>query len=254
MSEHVASESLKDKVAVVTGGSKGIGAETAIHLAAAGAAVVVNYASDKAGAEKTVAAITKAGGRAVAVQADVSKPAEVARLFAESDKAFGGRLDVLVNNAGVYPMAPLDGVTAEHFHKVFDANVLGLILATQAAAKRFGDKGGTVVNVSSIASHNGFPGLAVYAASKGAVDAVTRVLATELGPKKVRVNAVNPGPVATEGTANFFTEDAKKQMSGMSPLGRIGQPADIAKVIVFLASDASGWLTGETLYTTGGIR
>ena len=253
MSE-LASQSLQGKVAVVTGGSKGIGAESAIHLAAAGAAVVVNYSSDKAGAGRTVAAIIKDGGKAVAVQADVSKPADVDRLFAEADKAFGGRLDVLVNNAGIYPFAPLDQVTPEHFHKVIDVNVLGLILATQAAAKRFGDKGGAVVNVSSVASVKGFPGSTVYSATKGAVDAVTRVLATELGPRKIRVNAVNPGGVATEGTAGFLNGEAEKQMAAMAALGRMGRPGDIAKVVVFLASDASGWLTGETLFASGGIR
>ncbi len=248
------SESLKNKVAIVTGASKGIGAESAIQLAAAGAAVVVNYASDKAGADKTVAAITQAGGRAVAVQADVSKPAEVERLFAESDKAFGGHLDVLVNNAGVYPFAPLDGVTPEHFHKVFDLNVLGLLLVTKAAVERFGDAGGTVVNVSSIAAVKGMPGTVVYSATKAAVDAITRVLATELGPKKVRVNAVNPGGVRTEGAAGFLGGDVEKQMAASAALGRLGEPADIAKVVVFLASDASGWLTGETLFATGGVR
>ncbi len=248
------SDSLKNKVALVTGASKGIGAESAIRLAAEGAAVVVNYASDQAGAEKTVTAIKSAGGRAVAVRADVSKPAEVERLFAESDKAFGGRLDVLVNNAGVYPFAPLDQITPEHFHKVFDLNVLGLVLASQAAAKRFGDRGGAIVNVSSLVAVKGFPGMAIYSATKGAVDAITRVLASELGPRKIRVNSVAPGAVRTEGAAGFLTGDAEKQMSAMSPLGRVGRPDDIANVVVFLASDASGWLTGETLYTTGGIR
>ena len=248
------SESLKNKVAVVTGASKGIGAESAIQLAAAGAAVVVNYASDKAGADRTVDAIKSAGGRAVAVQADVSKPAEVERLFAESDKAFGGRLDVLVNNAGIYGFAPLEGVTPEHFHKHFDLNVLGLILASQAAAKRFGDKGGTIVNVSSVVAVKAFPGTVVYSATKGAVDSVTRVLATELGPKKIRVNAVNPGAVKTEGAAAFLNDEVEKANNATVALGRMGQPGDIAKVVVFLASDASGWLTGETLFATGGVR
>ena len=247
------SGSLQGKVALVTGASKGIGAESAIQLAAAGASVVVNYASDKAGADKAVAAIKAAGGKAVAVQADVSKPAEVDRLFAEVDKAFG-KLDVLVNNAGIYPFAPLDGVTPEHFHKVFDLNVLGLILATQAAAKRFGDGGGTVVNVSSIAAVKGMPGTVVYSATKGAVDALTRVLATELGPKKIRVNAVNPGGVKTEGASAFLGGDVEKQMAASAALGRLGEPDDIAKVVVFLASPESGWLTGETLFATGGVR
>ena len=246
---------LQGKVALVTGASKGIGAEAAIGLAAAGAAVVVNYASDRAGAEKTVAMIAKAGGRAVAVQADVSKAADVERLFAESDKAFGGRLDVLVNNAGVYDFAPLEAVTPEHFHKHFDLNVMGLILASQAAAKRFGDKGGTIVNVSAGFSVKGFPGTVVYSATKGAVDSVTRVLATELGPRKVRVNAVNPGAVKTEGAAAFLTDpNVEKEYAKHTALNRLGVPDDIAKVVVFLAGPDSGWLTGETLFATGGVR
>ncbi len=250
------SKSLEGKVAVVTGASKGIGAESAIQLAAAGASVVVNYASDQAGADKTVAAITKAGGRAVAVRADVSKPADVERLFAESDRAFGGRLDVLVNNAGVYGFSPLDGITPEHFHKHFDLNVLGLILASQAAARRFGDAGGSIVNVSSLVSTKGFPGSTVYTATKAAVDGITRVLAAELGPKKVRVNAVNPGVVITEGThaAGFTGGEFEAAYVKSTALGRAGQPGDIAKVVVFLASDAGGWLTGETLFATGGVR
>ena len=249
------SESLKNKVAIVTGASKGIGAESAIQLAAAGASVVVNYASDQAGAEKTVATITKAGGKAVAVRADVSKPADVERLFAEADKAFGGRLDVLVNNAGIYGFAPLEGVTPEHFHKHFDLNVLGLLLATQAAAKRFGDGGGTIVNVSSVVAVKGFPSTVVYSATKGAVDAVTRVLATELGPRKIRVNAVNPGAVKTEGSAGFMGDpNVEREYAKASAFNRLGVPDDIAKVVVFLASDASGWLTGETLFATGGVR
>ena len=247
------SGSLQNKVAIVTGASKGIGAESAIQLAAAGASVILNYSSDRAGAERAVATIKAAGGKAVAVQADVSKPAEVDRLFAEADKAFG-RLDVLVNNAGIYPFAPLDGVTPEHFHKVFDLNVLGLLLATRAAAERFGEAGGTVVNVSSIAAVKGMPGTVVYSATKGAVDAITRVLATELGPKKIRVNAVNPGGVKTEGAAAFLGGDVEKQMAASAALGRLGEPADIARVVVFLASPESGWLTGETLFATGGVR
>ena len=247
------SESLKNKVALVTGASKGIGAGIAKDLAAAGASVVVNYASDKAGAERTVAAINAAGGVAVAVQADVSKPADVDRLFAESDKAFGGRLNVLVNNAAVYSMTPLDQITPEDFYRHFELNVLGLLLATKAAAKRFGDAGGSVVNVSSLAS-KGVPGLSVYSATKGAVDALTRSLATELGPRKIRVNAVNPGLVATEGNAAFRGGDFEKDIVKSTALGRVGTPADIAGVVTFLASDASGWLTGETLFATGGVR
>jgi 3-oxoacyl-[acyl-carrier protein] reductase len=249
-------KSLENKVALVTGASKGIGAEIALQLADAGAAVVVNYASDRAGAQRVVDAIKTKGGKAVAVQADVGKPAEVKRLFAESDKAFGGKLDVLVNNAGVYGFAPLPEVTPESFHKHFDLNVLGVILASQEAAARFGDAGGAIVNVSSLVSIKGFPGSVVYSATKAAVDSVTRVLATELGPRKVRVNAVNPGVVVTEGThaAGFVGGDFEKAYVSATALGRSGQPGDIASVVVFLASPASGWLTGETLFATGGVR
>jgi 3-oxoacyl-[acyl-carrier protein] reductase len=250
------SKSLEGKVAVVTGASKGIGAESARQLAGAGAAVVVNFASDKAGAERVVDAIKAAGGRAVAVQADVSKPADVERLFAASDKAFGGRLDVLVNNAGIYQFASLEQVTAESFHKHFDLNVLGLILASQAAAKRFGDAGGAIVNVGSLVGIKGFAGTLVYSASKGAVDTVTRVLASELGPRKIRVNAVNPGVVITEGTqtAGLADGDFEKQYISLTALGRSGTPNDVAQVVLFLAGPASGWLTGETLFATGGVR
>jgi 3-oxoacyl-[acyl-carrier protein] reductase len=250
------SKKLEGKVAVVTGASKGIGAEVARQLGAAGAAVVVNYASDRAGAERVVNAIKTAGGRAVAVQADVGKPAEVKRLFAESDKAFGGKLDVLVNNAGVYQFAPLAEVTPEHFHKQFDLNVLGLILASQEAAKRFGDAGGSIVNVSSLVSVKGFPTTLVYSATKGAVDTVTRVLASELGPRKIRVNSVNPGVVITEGfqSAGFGGSDLEREYVKSTALGRAGEPGDIAQVVLFLASPASGWLTGETLFATGGVR
>ena len=247
------SQSLQGRVALVTGASKGIGAGIAKDLAAAGASVVVNYASDKAGADKTVAAITAAGGKAVAVQADVSKPADVERLFAASDEAFGGKLDVLVNNAGIYGMMPFEQITPEHFNKEFGLNVLGLILATQAAVERFGDAGGSIVNLSSIASAKGVPGLSVYSATKGAVDSLTRSLASELGPRKIRVNAVNPGMVQTEGTAGFPKEFEAQHVATVA-LGRVGQPADIAGVVTFLASPASGWLTGETLFATGGVR
>jgi 3-oxoacyl-[acyl-carrier protein] reductase len=250
------SKSLDGKVAVITGASKGIGAESARQLAGAGAAVVVNYASDKAGAERVVESIKSAGGRAVAVQADVSRPADVERLFAASDKAFGGRLDVLVNNAGIYQFAPLEQVTPESFHKHFDLNVLGLILASQAAAKRFGDAGGTIVNVGSLVGIKGFPGSVVYSATKGAVDTITRVLASELGPRKIRVNAVNPGVVITEGThtAGVADGDLEKQYIATTALGRAGRPDDISQVVLFLATPASGWLTGETLFATGGVR
>jgi 3-oxoacyl-[acyl-carrier protein] reductase len=250
------SKSLENKVALVTGASKGIGAEIALQLADAGAAVVVNYASDKAGADRVVTAIKAKGGRAVAVQADVSKPAEVKRLFADADRAFGGTLDVLVNNAGVYGFAPLAEVTPEHFHRHFDLNVLGVILASQEAAKRFGEAGGSIVNISSLVSIKGFPGSSVYSATKAAVDSVTRVLSVELGPKKIRVNAVNPGVVITEGVkaAGFDGGDFEKAYIASTALGRSGQPGDIASVAVFLASPASGWLTGETLFATGGVR
>ena len=247
---------LKGKVAVVTGASKGIGAEIARQLGAAGTSVVVNYASDRAGAEGVVDAIKTAGGRAVAVQADVGKPAEVKRLFAEADKAFGGKLDVLVNNAGIYNFAPLAEVTPEHFHKQFDVNVLGLILASQEAAKRFGDAGGSIVNVSSLVSIKGIPASVVYSATKGAVDAVTRVLSAELGPRKIRVNSVNPGVVVTEGfeSAGFAGGDFEQAYVRTTALGRVGAPSDIAQVVLFLAGPESGWLTGETLFATGGVR
>src|SRR4051794_39741417 len=246
---------LDGKVAVVTGASKGIGASIARHLADAGAAVVVNYASSRQGAEKVVAEIAAAGGKAVAVQADVSKQADVKRLIAEAVKAFG-RLDVLVNNAGVYEFAPLEAVTAEHFHKQFDLNVLGLILTTQEAVKHVGPEGGSVVNVSSVVAASPAVNGSVYSASKAAVDAVTRSLAKELGPKKVRVNSVNPGMVETEGLhgAGISESDFRKQIEAQTPLGRIGQPQDVAPAVVFLASGDSGWLTGETLVIAGGYR
>jgi 3-oxoacyl-[acyl-carrier protein] reductase len=251
------SRRLTGKVAVVTGASKGIGAAIAKQLAEEGAAVVVNYASSKEGADRVVAEITGNGGRAVAVRADVAKPADVKRLFAEADKAFG-RLDVLVNNAGIYQFAPLDEVTPEHFHKQFDLNVLGLILATQEAARHFGPEGGSVVNISSVVSTYAPAGASVYSATKAAVDAVTRSLAKELGPRKVRVNAINPGMVETEGTTSAgITADEsefRKQVESQTPLGRIGQPRDIAPAAVFLASPESAWITGETFYISGGLR
>ncbi len=249
------SKKLEGKVAVVTGASKGIGAEVARHLAAEGAAVVVNYASSKAGADKVVAAITAKGGRAVAVQADVSKPDDVKTLFAETKKAFG-RLDVLVNNAGVYEFAPLEAVTPEHYHKQFNLNVLGLILATQEAVKLFGDAGGSVINVSSAVSRAALPSTTVYSATKAAVDSVTRSLGAELGPRKVRVNSVNPGLVETEGTATAGTSegDFRKMVEAGTPLGRVGRVDDIATVVTFLASDDAKWMTGETLFVSGGYR
>lgn len=248
---------LQGKVAVVTGASKGIGAEIAKQLAAAGAAVVVNYASSKEGADKVVAAVKEAGGKAVAVQADVSKQADVQRLFAEAKKAFG-TVDVLVNNAGIYEFAPLEAVTAEHFNKQFGLNVLGLLFASQAAAAQFGPAGGNIINVSSVVATVAPPAAAVYSATKAAVDAITGSLAKELGPKKVRVNSINPGLVATEGTttAGFAHSDAdfNKQYVAQTPLGRIGQPGDIAPAVVFLASDDAAWVTGQTLHISGGFR
>ena len=246
---------LKDRVAVVTGASKGIGAGIAKALAAEGAAVVVNYASSKEGADRVVAEITGKGGRAVAVQGDVSKASDVRHLFAETKRAFG-RLDVLVNNAGVYQFGALDEITEEQFHRLFNTNVLGLLLATQEAAKLFGPEGGTVINIGSTASRLTPPNTAVYTATKGAVDAVTQVLAKELGPKKIRVNSINPGMVETEGVraAGFIGSDFQKQLEAQTPLGRIAQPEDVAPVAVFLASADSGWLTGETLLASGGLR
>jgi 3-oxoacyl-[acyl-carrier protein] reductase len=249
------SQRLSGKVAVVTGASKGIGAEIARQLAADGAAVVVNYASSKAGAERVVADITGKGGRAVAVVADMARPADIQRLFAEAKKAFS-RLDILVNNAGIYELKPLEAVTPEHFHKHFDLNVLGLLLATQEAVKHFGPGGGSVINVSSVVSTSAFPGASVYSATKAAVDAVTRSLSTELGPRKIRVNSINPGMVETEGvrSAGLSTGDFRKQYEAQAPLGRIGQPRDVAPAVVFLASDDAAWITGETLYISGGFR
>src|SRR6266511_4180731 len=233
----MSTKKLSGKVAVVTGASKGIGASIAKHLAAEGASVVVNYASSKAGADKIVAEITGKGGKAVAVQADVAKKADIDRLFAESKKAFGA-LDILVNNAGIYEFVPLEGVTEDHFHRQFNLNVLGLILTTQAAVQQFGPAGGSIVNISFVASSAAPPTGSVYSATKAAVDAVTKSLAKELGPRKIRVNAINPGMVETEGvrSAGIADSDMRKQVEAMTPLGRIGQPQDIATAAVFLAS------------------
>jgi 3-oxoacyl-[acyl-carrier protein] reductase len=249
------SKKLSGAVAVVTGASKGIGAAIARHLAADGAAVVVNYASSKSGADKVVGEITAQGGRAVAIQADVAKKADVERLFAETRKVFG-QLDVLVNNAGVYEFLPLEQVTEEHFHRQFDVNVLGLILTTQAAVGQFGSAGGSIINISSVASTSAPAGGSVYSATKGAVDTVTKSLAKELGPRKIRVNAINPGMVETEGVhaAGMVGSDFQKQAEAQTPLGRIGQPQDIATVATFLASADSGWITGETFQVAGGYR
>jgi 3-oxoacyl-[acyl-carrier protein] reductase len=249
------SKKLAGKVAVVTGASKGIGASIAKHLAAEGASVVVNYASSKAGADKVVAEIAAQGGRAVAVQADVAKQADIDRLFAETKKSFGAA-DILVNNAGVYEFSPLEKINGEHFHKQFDLNVLGLLLTTQAAVNQFNGKGGSVINISSVVGVNPMPNAAVYSATKAAVDAVTKSLARELGPKKVRVNSINPGMIETEGfhTAGIAGSDMQKQVEAQTPLGRIGQPQDIATVATFLASSDSGWISGETFLVAGGFR
>jgi 3-oxoacyl-[acyl-carrier protein] reductase len=248
-------QKMAGQVAVVTGASKGIGAEIAMQLAAEGAAVVANYASSRAGAEKVVAAITGQGGKAVAVQADLSKPEDAQRLFHETKQTFD-RLDILVNNAGIYEFAPLEEITPEHFHKQFNLNVLGLLLATQEAVKLFGEKGGSVVNISSVVATLAPPATSVYSATKAAVNAITRSLAQELGPKKIRVNAVNPGMVETEGThsAGITESDFRKQVESQTPLGRIGKPADIAPAVVYLASSDAAWVTGETLYISGGMR
>jgi 3-oxoacyl-[acyl-carrier protein] reductase len=246
---------LNNKVAVVTGASKGIGASIAKGLAAEGASVVVNYASSKEGADRVVAEIVGEGGKAVAVQGDVSKAADVKRLFAETKKTFG-RLDVLVNNAGVYQFAPLEEITEDHFHRQFNTNVLGLILASQEAAKLFDSDGGSIINIGSVVSQITPPGSAVYTATKGAVDAVTHVLAKELGPKKIRVNSINPGMVETEGThsVGIIGSDMQKQLEAQTPLGGIAQPDYIAPIAVFLASQDSRWLTGETIVASGGMR
>jgi 3-oxoacyl-[acyl-carrier protein] reductase len=246
---------LEGKVAVVTGASKGIGASIAKHLAAEGAAVVVNYSSSKEGADRVVAEITAKGGKAIPLQADFGKQADIKRLFAETKKAFG-RLDVLVNNAGVYEFAPIEEVTPEHFHKMFDLNVLGLILASQEAVKLFGPTGGSIINISSVAATMAAPTTSVYSATKAAVDAVTKSLAKELGPRNIRVNSINPGMVDTEGyrAAGIAESDFRKQVESQTPLGRIGEPHDIAPAAVFLASSDSSWITGETFYISGGLR
>jgi 3-oxoacyl-[acyl-carrier protein] reductase len=246
---------LTGKVAVVTGASKGIGAGIAKELAAQGASVVVNYASSKEGAEKVVAEITKAGGKAIAVGGSVAKPAEIDKLFAETKKAYG-KVDILVNNAGVYKFEPLEAIGEEEIDRIFDTNVKGLLLATKAGVALFPPEGGSVINIGSVASEQTPATSAVYSGTKGAVDAITRVLAKELGPKKIRVNAVNPGPVATEGFKSGGIEgsDFEKSMIQSTPLGRIGQPDDIATVVAFLASEDARWVTGSLLQAAGGMR
>ncbi len=246
---------LENKVAVITGASKGIGAGIAKSLAEAGAAVVVNYASAKDGAEKVVAEIVNNGGRAVAIQGDVAKVADVERIFNETEKAFG-KADILVNNAGVYKFGAIEDINEEDFHHQFNINVLGLLLATQGAVKHFGNKGGSIINIGSAVTAITPPGSSIYTATKASVDSITQVLSKELGHQKIRVNSINPGMVETEGAhaAGFIGSDFHANAEKTAPLGRIGQPNDIAPIAVFLASDESGWLTGETLIASGGIR
>ncbi|MBD2608155.1 glucose 1-dehydrogenase [Scytonema hofmannii FACHB-248] len=248
---------LEGKIAVVTGASKGIGASIAKHLADEGAAVVVNYASSKEGADRVVAEIASTGGKAIAVQANVAKKVEIEHLFAQVKQTFG-KVDILVNNAGIYEFSPLEGITEEHFHKQFDLNVLGLILTCQEAAKHFTSEGGSIINISSVVSTLAPPNASVYSATKAAVDALTKSLAKELGSRHIRINSINPGMVETEGTQTMgltvAESESRQQIEAQTPLGRIGQPQDIAPAVVFLASGDAAWITGETLYITGGLR
>jgi len=246
---------LSGKVAVVTGASKGIGASIAEHLAAEGASVVVNYATSKAGADAVVSRIAKNGGKAIAVQGDVAKPADIERLFAETKKAYG-KVDILVNNAGIYEFAPLDQVTPEHIQKQFNLNVAGLLLTTKEAVKLIGPEGGSIVNIGSIVGPMPAPQASTYSASKAAVDAITVSLATELGPRKIRVNSLNPGMVETEGlrAAGLHEGEFREQQDRETPLGRIGQPKDIAPAVVFLAGEDAGWITGQVIIAAGGKR
>jgi 3-oxoacyl-[acyl-carrier protein] reductase len=245
---------LADKVAVVTGASKGIGAEIARELAAAGAAVIVNYATSRDAADRVVADIMGSGGKAVAIQGDVAKARDVERLFAEANSAFG-HIDILVNNAGIYEFTPLEAVSEEEFHRLFNTNVLGVLLATREAVNHFGPNGGSVINLGSVVTRTAPPTSAVYVATKSAVEGITRVLAKELGPRKIRVNSINPGVVETEGThsAGIIGSDFERQAVQQTPLGRSGQPTDIAPAVVFLASDDAHWVTGETLVVSGGM-
>ncbi len=246
---------LNGLVAVVTGASKGIGASIATHLASEGASVAVNYSTSKEGADRVVAEITKNGGKAVAVQANVANQPDIKKLFTETKKAFG-KVDILVNNAGIYEFMPLEEITSEHFHKIFNLNVLGLLLTSQEAVKYFNSNGGSIINISSVASTVTPATTSVYSASKGAVDAITKALSKELGSKKIRVNSINPGMVDTEGvhTAGLIDSDFRKKTEADTPLGRIGQPNDIAPAVAFLASPESSWITGESIIIAGGIR
>jgi 3-oxoacyl-[acyl-carrier protein] reductase len=246
---------LKGKVAVVTGASKGIGAGIAKEFAAEGASVIVNYASSKQDADRVVDEISKRGGKAIAIQGNVANKTEVERLFVEAERAFG-KIDVLVNNAGVYEFMPLEEVTENQFHRMFDTNVLGMLLVTQEALKHFDADGGSIINIGSLASSLTPPTGVIYNATKGAVDAITRTLAKELGPRQIRVNSINPGMVITEGAvAGGYTEgDMRKMFESLTPLGRVGQTEDIAPAAVFFASEDSKWITGETLLIAGGLR
>jgi 3-oxoacyl-[acyl-carrier protein] reductase len=245
---------LTNKVAVVTGASKGIGAGIAKALADEGASVVVNYATSRRDADTVVADITSKGGKALAIQGDVSKSDDVERLFANTNGAFG-RVDILVNNAGIYCFGPIEAVTEDEFHQHFNINVLGVLLATKEAIKHFTPEGGSIINFSTTVTRNPPPGTSLYIASKSAIEAMTRVFAKELGPRKIRVNAISPGEVETEGTrsAGILGSDFEKQILQQTPLGRIGQPDDIAPVAVFLASDDSRWVTGEIIAVSGGL-
>jgi len=246
---------LKNKIAIVTGSSKGIGASIAKHLAAEGASVVVNYSTSKEGADTVVKEIVNKGGKAIAVQANVSKVVDIQKLIEETIKTYG-KPDILINNAGIYEFAPIENVTPELFHKMFDLNVLGLILTSREVVKHFGSSGGSIVNISSVASSLAIPNACVYSATKAAVDAVTKCLSAELGPRKIRVNCVNPGMVETEGvhSAGLDEGDFRGEIEKNTPLGRIGQPIDIAPAVVFLASDEAAWITGETLFISGGYK
>jgi 3-oxoacyl-[acyl-carrier protein] reductase len=249
------SQKLAGKTALVTGASKGIGASIAKHLAAAGASVVVNYASSKAGADKVVADITSAGGKAIAIQGDVAQRTDIVRLVAETKTAFG-KIDILVNNAGVYEFGALAAITPDHFHRQFNINVLGLLLTTQEAVKLFPETGGSIINIGSVVTAITPPESAVYTGTKGAVDAITGVLSKELGARKIRVNALNPGIVETEGThaGGISGSEMEKAVVAQTPLGRTGQPSDVATVAVFLASDDSAWITGELIRAGGGLH
>jgi len=246
-------QKLTGKVAIVTGASKGIGAAIATQLADEGAAVIVSYAASKEAAERVVANIVSRGGKAIAVQANVANKADIERLFAAAKQAFG-TIDILVNNAGIYEESPLAAITEDHFHKQFDLNVLGLLLTTQEAVKHFNPTGGSIINISSIVSTRSPANTSVYSATKAAVDAVTRSLAKELAPRNIRVNSINPGMVETEGLQAIGSDEQSQAIASITPLGRIGQPQDIAPAAVFLASADSSWMTGETFYITGGLR